>query len=1230
MFNPKNFLCCLVAIASSTASYATQWTVSNSAQAPAQFTSLQAAVDSASAGDTLLVTGTGVTYGDAIIDKALVLIGTGYTPTSAATIVHELDIRSSDVFVSGFWSDPSQGPYLGIRLNAFNAAGQVLSNVHVTRSLTRLQLRGATNTGTGLFQDVHVSECILRGVAFSESIWNQNRFTFDTLIFENNILPGFSPAAGGNQEFLGTQTIILDHNDFLGQSNGWGAFWTQYIATEGWPEAQMIVSNNIFRGTGPRGCPNCCFINNMSFGAGPEDNDTIVVVACDTVNFWGIDPGIPGGQFNVGNDYTLPIGSPALLAASDGTDIGITGGLFPLTVGAPPPGPKVDYVNVDEVAVPPDSLFHYEVLGHAFETPGIQLDSLEYLFDTDGGIGTGTTVEFPPTTILDLIAEAYALGLDSGAHTFGVRVRDQSGMWSASKWTALDVCNTYGPYADFTIYRSGRSVSIADHSANATTIEYDYGDGQSGTDWNPFHTYTEAGLYSVAQIVSGPCGVDTAYRVASISGLSAYQPTKAANEGFCTIALNGAGFTGAMDIRLKRTGSSDLIPLSVVVVSGSSAFAEFDLTAALAEWWNMELTIPGDTTQFIVNAFEIVQPAPRQQIVCTVTGPPVVRSSTWTTFNVDVHNPNGNDVFAVPVWVTFPDDLDYEFITPVEIPVFPGSDTLAADIHVDSLWSEPYSGTAHPLVISRIPAFSTVPISFRAFTTASNGAGDILTWAERPLFGTTGVAAGLDEPGAPGPGAGSSWDCANCFLGLLPGWGCGTSIGGWINHYLPWSQYDGPGPRVSSWREGLRKTIEGCADDVISVAVRESKILDYLHGLKGHAGFGDCIAQKCLPPLAGPKRVSYGCACDPNDKYGPLGISTLGYVSGKEDMSYIIAFENLAGSLFAAQRIVIIDTLDAAVFELHAASLGSIGLADSTLYDGVGAQHMSEVIPLGSGYDLRVNTEIDTTSGIVQWEFFMVDPADLSTPIDPLVGFLPPNNSSPEGQGFVTLRLPLKEGLPHNQVVTNEATIVFDNNEAISTGVWLNTLDTMRPESNVVLLTTSDSIVVVTVDGSDDGSGVEWYEIYVSADTSAGYALWTVTDSTAASFIGEDGLTYHFYSVAIDSVGNREMKADTSEAQATIDFSTSISSIGPDGRVALYPNPTTGSVTLIGSTQSPCLLELEIRNMVGQVLQRRTFPTAPGRIQMTVDLENLADGTYIASIRCEEIMLVERLIRVGK
>jgi len=76
-------------LALSTSLWATQWTVDNSDPSPGQFTSIQAAIDdvNVSAGDTLLITGTNIPYGNVTISRPITLIGAGYNPNDDETII---------------------------------------------------------------------------------------------------------------------------------------------------------------------------------------------------------------------------------------------------------------------------------------------------------------------------------------------------------------------------------------------------------------------------------------------------------------------------------------------------------------------------------------------------------------------------------------------------------------------------------------------------------------------------------------------------------------------------------------------------------------------------------------------------------------------------------------------------------------------------------------------------------------------------------------------------------------------------------------------------------------------------------------------------------------------------------------------------------------------------------------------------------------------------------------
>jgi hypothetical protein len=76
--------------------------------------------------------------------------------------------------------------------------------------------------------------------------------------------------------------------------------------------------------------------------------------------------------------------------------------------------------------------------------------------------------------------------------------------------------------------------------------------------------------------------------------------------------------------------------------------------------------------------------------------------------------------------------------------------------------------------------------------------------------------------------------------------------------------------------------------------------------------------------------------------------------------------------------------------------------------------------------------------------------------------------------------------------------------------------------------------------GSDDagGSGVAGYDVYVS-DNGGDYARWlSGTLDTSATFTGQTGHTYAFYSIATDNVGHQESAPAAPDTQTLVTAST--------------------------------------------------------------------------------------------
>src|SRR5439155_5655426 len=122
----------------------------------------------------------------------------------------------------------------------------------------------------------------------------------------------------------------------------------------------------------------------------------------------------------------------------------------------------------------------------------------------------------------------------------------------------------------------------------------------------------------------------------------------------------------------------------------------------------------------------------------------------------------------------------------------------------------------------------------------------------------------------------------------------------------------------------------------------------------------------------------------------------------------------------------------------------------------------------------------------------------------------------------------------------NKAQIVFDVNQPIDTPEWRNTIDNTPPTSRMVPLPGTQTAPSFTINwtGSDVGAGVASYTVFVSRNDGPFVPFLTDTPETSATFTGQHGSIYSFFSRARDGVGNIEDKllaADTTTLVVPLD-----------------------------------------------------------------------------------------------
>jgi hypothetical protein len=306
------------------------------------------------------------------------------------------------------------------------------------------------------------------------------------------------------------------------------------------------------------------------------------------------------------------------------------------------------------------------------------------------------------------------------------------------------------------------------------------------------------------------------------------------------------------------------------------------------------------------------------------------------------------------------------------------------------------------------------------------------------------------------------------------------------------------------------------------------------------ADIADALAS-CFPlnNTVDPSSQSINCVrpIDPNEKVGPTGVGMARYISPTGLVPYVISFENLEAATAPAQEVIVTDQLDLGTLELDTFSLGPILFGNKVVRPPAGLHQFTTEVDLRPAKDLlvRIDFGLNRSTGLLTWRFTSIDPNTGDLPEDPLVGFLPPNRNSPEGQGSVFFSVIPKQGFTTGTEIRNKATIFF-NGEPRDTPVWLNTIDVTKPVSHVLTLTEVQTSTTFDVkwSGTDEGSGISHYTIYIS-DNGGPFTPWlTQTTSTQAAFTGVANHTYSFFSVARDLTNNLEDTKTAAEATTRV------------------------------------------------------------------------------------------------
>lgn len=288
------------------------------------FDTLQEAVDAASDGDIIHVIASSSPYPKLELSKSLQIIGQGFLKETSIEGIDLLD-GASGTLIDGFYF---RGP-LTIKGDVGGLA--VRNCIFVGGGITprpRLILEEEASVAGLLIQNNIFNTRESSGEASRVKLGTDNNH--QNVIIANNIFTNTAGASGGDIS-VGNQTQV-SFNIFYGGS---GTTSNAFVNVR-----NSSIENNIFIGKRVQGNPsvsNSEFNHNIIFEASPisfpigSNNNT------GTGNIEGQDPQFVDlepstSAWNFTWDATLEESSPAIGAATDGTDMGLFGGLNPFNM----------------------------------------------------------------------------------------------------------------------------------------------------------------------------------------------------------------------------------------------------------------------------------------------------------------------------------------------------------------------------------------------------------------------------------------------------------------------------------------------------------------------------------------------------------------------------------------------------------------------------------------------------------------------------------------------------------------------------------------------------------------------------------------------------------------------------------------------------------------------------------------------------------------------------------
>jgi RHS repeat-associated protein len=180
---------------------------------------------------------------------------------------------------------------------------------------------------------------------------------------------------------------------------------------------------------------------------------------------------------------------------------------------------------------------------------------------------------------------------------------------------------------------------------------------------------------------------------------------------------------------------------------------------------------------------------------------------------------------------------------------------------------------------------------------------------------------------------------------------------------------------------------------------------------------------------------------DPNSLIGPAGFGAQNFIQPTGTWSYTVDFENDGNA--AALNVSVTEQLDPNL-DWSTFQLGSFGFGPINVTVPVGLTQYQTTVAYqntdGAPLNVQVSVDFNVQTGLLTVTFTSLDPATGQAPTGVFDGFLPPDDNSHVGEGYVQYTVKPKTGLSTGTTINQQASVVFDINAPISTNTISNTV----------------------------------------------------------------------------------------------------------------------------------------------------------------------------------------------